>query len=98
MSSKERLHLELVGRVERKELTAVKAAELGGISLRQMRRICKRHRAEGDSGLVHRSRGRHPNNRLPDKVRSEVVSLYREKFGDLVRRWRARNWRPRGMN
>jgi transposase len=83
MSSKERLHLELVGRVERKELTAVKAAELGGISLRQMRRICKRHRAEGDIGLVHRSRGRHPNNRLPDKVRSEVVCLYREKFGDF---------------
>ncbi len=83
MSSKERLHLELVGRVERKDLTVVKAAELAGISLRQMRRICKRHRAEGDGGLVHRSRGRHPNNRLPDQVRSEVVSLYREKYGDF---------------
>jgi transposase len=83
MSSRERLHLELVGRVERKDLTVVKAAELAGISLRQMRRICKRHRAEGDGGLVHRSRGRHPNNRLPDQVRSEVVSLYREKYGDF---------------
>jgi len=83
MSSKERLRLELVGRIERKELTVVKAAELAGLSLRQMRRICKRHRTEGDSGLVHRSRGRHPNNRLPDKVRSEVVLLYREKFGDF---------------
>ena len=83
MSSKERLRLELVGRVGRRELTAVKAAELAGISLGQMRRICKRHRAEGDNGLMHRSRGRHPNNRLPDKLRSEVLSLYREKYGDF---------------
>jgi hypothetical protein len=83
MSSKERLRLELAGRVDRKELTVVKAAELAGISHRQMQRICKRHRAEGDSGLVHRSRGRHPNNRLPDKIRLEVVSLYQEKYGDF---------------
>jgi transposase len=83
MSSKERLRLELVSRVERKELTVVKAAELSGISVRQMRRICKRHRSEGDGGLVHRSRGRHPNNRLSDKERSEVLSLYREKYGDF---------------
>jgi hypothetical protein len=69
MSSKERLRLELAGRVDRKELAVVKAAELAGISLRQMQRICKRHRVEGDSGLVHRSRGRHPNNRLPDNRR-----------------------------
>ena len=83
MSSKERLRLELISRVARKELTVVKAAELSGISVRQMRRICKRHRCEGDGGLVHRSRGRHPNNRLPDKQRLEVTSLYREKYGDF---------------
>jgi transposase-like protein len=83
MSSKERLRLELAGRVERKELTVVNAAQLARISHRQMQRICKRHRAEGDGGLVHRSRGRHPNNRLPDKIRLEVVSLYQEKYGDF---------------
>jgi transposase len=83
MSNKERLRLELIGRVERKELTVVNAAELAKVSVRQMRRICKRLRAEGDGGLVHRSRGRHPNNRLSNQVRSQVLSVYREKYGDF---------------
>jgi transposase len=83
MSSKERLRLELVYRVKRGDMTVVKAAELAAVSVRQMRRICKRHRVEGDAGLGHRSRGRHPGNRLCDRKRAEVLKLYQEKYGDF---------------
>jgi transposase len=72
-----------MGRVNRGEITIVKAAELGGVSVRQMRRICKRHRADGDAGLAHRSRGRHPGNRLTDPKRSQVLKLYQEKYDDF---------------
>jgi hypothetical protein len=57
MSQKERIRLEALGRVKRKELTLVRAAELTGVSIRQLRRLWKRYARDGDGGLVHRSRG-----------------------------------------
>jgi transposase len=43
MSLKERIRLEALGRVKRKEITIVRAAELAGVSIRQMRRLWKRY-------------------------------------------------------
>jgi hypothetical protein len=83
MSRKERRRLELCGRVERKELTVVKAAELAGLSYRQMRRVCQRYRQESDRGLVHRLRGR-PSNRHRDATqREQALALYRERYADF---------------
>ena len=78
MSVAERVRLDATGRVERKELTVVGAAELMGLSLRQARRIWKRFGAEGDGGLVHRLRGRASNRRLGDDVRDRAVKLHQE--------------------
>jgi hypothetical protein len=52
MSRKERVRLELLGRVRRGELTVVRAAELAGVSERQMRRLWQRYGASGDAGVV----------------------------------------------
>jgi transposase len=83
MSSKERIGLDAMGRVKRKELTVVAAAELMGLSLRQARRLWKRFRAEGDGGLVHKLRGRASNRRLGQEVRDRVVKLHQEKYRDF---------------
>jgi transposase len=83
MSSKERLRLELISRIKRRELTVVKAAELSGLSVRQMRRICKRHKDQGEAGLIHRSRGKKPNNHIGEEVRSKVLLRYQEKYADF---------------
>lgn len=83
MSRKERRRLELCGRIERGELTAVKAAELAGLSYRQMKRVCQRYRQESDRGLVHRLRGR-PSNRHTDPAeRERALALYRERYADF---------------
>jgi hypothetical protein len=83
MSRKERRRLELCGGIERGELTVVKAAELAGLSYRQMKRVCARYRQESDGGLVHRLRGR-PSNRHSDlAMRDQVLSLYRERYYDF---------------
>ena len=73
----------MLGRVKRKEITLVRAAELAGVSVRQMRRVWKRYRRKGDAGVVHRSRGRAANNRMGDDERSTVLALYREKYADF---------------
>jgi transposase len=83
MSVKERIRLEALGRVKRKEITLVRAAELAGVSLRQMRRLWKRYASDGDGGLIHRSRGKRPNNRLSDAKRAAIVELCRSRYGDF---------------
>jgi len=83
MSVKERIALDALGRVRRKELTVVAAADLMGLSLRQARRLWKRFVAEGDRGLVHKLRGRASNRRLGQEVRDRVVKLHQEKYADF---------------
>ncbi len=83
MSLKERIRLEALGRVKRKEITIVRAAELAGTSLRQMRRLWKRYARDGDAGVVHRSRGKQPNNRLPDAKRTAIIELCRTRYADF---------------
>jgi hypothetical protein len=83
MSAKERIRLEALGRVKRKELTVVGAAELMGLSLRQARRVWKRFKAGGDFGLVHQLRGRSSNRRLSADVRDRAIKLHQEKYADF---------------
>jgi transposase len=83
MSNKERVALDAMARVKRKELTVVEAAELMGRSVRQARRVWKRFRAEGDKGLVHKLRGRASNRRLSQDVRERAVKLHQEKYHDF---------------
>src|SRR5665213_3479629 len=72
-----------MGRVKRKEISVVEAAELMGLSLRQARRVWKRFKKEGDKGLVHHLRGRSSNHRLPAEVRELVVKRHQERYADF---------------
>lgn len=59
------------------------AAEMLSLSGRQIRRIVKRIRSEGSRGIIHRSRGRPSNRRIPQKVRGRVIHLYRTQYRDF---------------
>ncbi|MGB7158869.1 MAG: ISNCY family transposase, partial [Tepidisphaeraceae bacterium] len=83
MSGKERDVLEVLGRVKRKELTVVAAADVVGKSLRQMRRRWKRFKAEGAAGLVHRARGRASNNGTPAELADRIVKRHQERYADF---------------
>jgi transposase len=83
MSRKERLRLEVFGRVKRGELTVVKAAAWLGVSERQARRIYRRFRLEKDAGLVHRLRGRRSNRRIDQAVRDRVVARHQARYADF---------------
>ena len=82
LSRNERVRLELLGRVKRAEITVARAAELAGVSVRQMRRPWERYGAGGDAGVVHRSRGRAANDRLGDAERASVPAIYRARYAD----------------
>lgn len=82
MSEKERRRLEALGRVMAGDLTLRKAAELSGISYRQMKRSWKRFKEEGDASLVHGHRGRPPNSAGEAKLRQQVLKLYAAEYSD----------------
>ena len=83
MSQKEIERLKTLTRIKSGELTISNAAESLHISERHMYRILKRYSDGGDVGIIHRSRGRQSNNRLPKTTHDQVIKLYKEKYSDF---------------
>src|SRR5512135_1080770 len=77
---KELRRLHVIKKIEEGVLTQGEAAEIVSLSERQIRRIVKRIREEGNGGIVHRSRGQESNRKLPRKLKDRVIALYREKY------------------
>src|ERR1035441_9108040 len=61
------------------------AAELIGISERQMRRWRKRYEEQGYQGLLDRRRRKPSRRRVAKEQAEEVLSLYRDRYFDLNR-------------
>jgi transposase len=83
MSRRESKRLHIIHQALDKRITQEKAAELVGLSSRQLRRMLKRVREEGDDSISHRSRGKSSNRRILKKIREKALSLYREKYNDF---------------
>jgi len=66
-----------------KKITWWQAAEILGISDRQMRRIRERYEEHGYDGLMDRRRGRPSAKRVPLEQVEQVLGLYRERYFDL---------------
>lgn len=82
MSTRERQYLQVIGRIRHGDVTVVQAAEILGLSERQMYRLLHRQRKEGDQGLIHRLRGRRSNRGYGEEVEKEAVRVYREAYRD----------------
>jgi len=80
MNRKERQRLVVLSRVKDRELSRAAAAEVLGLSLRQVHRLYLRYRDEGDKGLVHRSRGKVSVRKIASADRHKALELYREIY------------------
>ncbi len=74
---------EVILRAMAKKITWWQAAEILGMSDRQMRRLHWRYREHGYDGLVDRRVGKASPKRVPLAVVEQVLSLYQEKYFDL---------------
>lgn len=83
MSGKERDRLRVMAALRERRLRQVEAARRLRLSVRQVRRILARYRAEGDAGLVHRARGRPSNRRLPEGLRRRVMAQVARAYRDF---------------
>jgi len=80
MSLKQAKRLEAVGRVTEGLWTMAVAATAVGLSVRQLRRLCRRVEDSGAEGLLHGNRGKKPANKHVGKTTRKVVLLARKKY------------------
>lgn len=78
MNEKERLAKALMQMVVEKKLKLTKVATQLSISYRQVKRIYKRYKEEGDAGLVHKGRGRESNRK--HSAQEKIIARYKEKY------------------
>jgi transposase len=75
LSSQQQHDVEILVRLEAGALDVATAAELLGVSTRQVRRLRTRYRAEGLAAVVHGNQGRTPANRTDPAVVECIVQL-----------------------
>ena len=80
MSRRDRDVLKVMALVLEGKRSQVEAGRLLGLSTRQVRRIEARLARKGDSGVVHRLRGRPSNRRLDPSVRRKALAMYRREL------------------
>ena len=74
---------EVILRAMAKKITWWQAAEIIGISDRQMRRWRERYEEFGFDGLFDRRRGQPSPKRVPLAAVEQVLGLYRDRYADL---------------
>jgi transposase len=80
MSATEISRLEVMQRLAEKRLSQQEGAEMLGVSVRQIKRLLKRFRQAGASGLVSQQRGKPSNHQLSDEVKQKVLDFVKGKY------------------
>lgn len=70
----------VVEKLVARQIKVAEAAELLGLSTRQVLRLKKTYITEGAEGFAHKNRGRKPAHAIPDDVKELVAELYRTKY------------------
>ena len=83
MSKKEIRRVNVMEKIVEKRITQIEAAEILGISDRQVRRQVKKFRRKGIIGLVHGNRGKPGNRRYPEKERAKVLKIFHRDYRDF---------------
>ena len=83
MSRREAMRLHILHQALERKVTQQEAARLMGLSARQVRRLIRRVRREGDPGICHRARGKASNRRIPLPVKARVLALVRKQYSDF---------------
>lgn len=83
MSERELNRVEVLSQVSQGRMTAVNAANVLGLSRRQVHRLLRRFQSDGPAAIRHKARGRVSNNRIDPAVREFAVTLVKESYADF---------------
>jgi transposase len=80
MSLIELKRLKVIQEAIAKHISQKAAASIIALSERQIRRLIRAVRDEGDQGIVHKGRGKPSNRKISAKVKTKVLKLYQKKY------------------
>jgi transposase len=80
MNQKESNRLHAIRQAIDRAITQAQAALLVGVTERQVRRMVKRVRREGNGGICHQSRGKRSNNLILEKIKDKAIDLCRTRY------------------
>ncbi len=80
MSQKELQRVSVISACIQGDMACARAAALLCLSVRQIKRLKKRMREDGEAALAHANRGRPSPRRLPQAVRQRIVQLARSTY------------------
>jgi predicted ArsR family transcriptional regulator len=85
MTQRDRDRLVVLKKTKKKLIKQSQAAKELDISPRQVRRLLRRLREQGDAAVVHALRGRPSNRRVSEETRQKIVQVlsqevYRDSF------------------
>ncbi|MCH7761787.1 helix-turn-helix domain-containing protein, partial [candidate division TA06 bacterium] len=80
MSGKELRRLKVIEKVIERGIRQREAASILSLSERQVRRIVKRVRKEGEREIIHRLRSKASNRRFSTNVKGKAIRRYQEKY------------------
>ena len=83
MSQKELTRFEIMQRLETKKLRQREAAKMLGVSERHVRRLLRKYREQGVSGLISERRGRPSNNQLKPEIKRQAIDLIHKRYPDF---------------
>lgn len=83
MSSKELRYAEVIPQIVSGKIRQSQAAKILELSIRQVKRLCKRYRNGGIRDLCHKNRGKKSNNRISDTKRITIIELIKSEYRDF---------------
>ncbi len=83
MSTKELSRAEIFSGLQQKNLCQRKAAEVLGISIRQVRRLFREYKKHGTRALISKKRGKPSNHQLPAAVKELALALIQQDYPDF---------------
>src|SRR5260370_28411469 len=80
LSQKELQRVSVISSCVKGDMACARAAELLSLSVRQVKRLKKRFREQGEAALAHAHRGRPSPRPLPSRLRHALVRLARTTY------------------
>jgi len=83
VTARELDRLKVVGEVLGGRLKQKEAAAQLGVSTRQVRKVCRRVRREGNKGIIHGLRGKRSNHRLAKGLLERAIKTVQTRYADF---------------
>lgn len=83
VSNKELRYGEVISQTVSGKIRQSQAAKILELSVRQVKRLCKRYRSGGIKELCHKNRGKKSNNEIPESKRLMILELIKSEYRDF---------------